>query len=195
MSNPFNNDSYNSSADQGYQGSVADPTLSGRPTHRVHDGSTPLPGAPGGRPPVDYNTERQDGMPPQVPGTQQGTMGGSYGDDASFDSPGVRRGNAFDSPDVRDDSAFDNNTSGSQGANAFNTDRPRDVQPTSQGGVAPGGRSDMPMGKASFMDKVIGKSEKVIGKVTKNPDMHETGELRETGGAAAARGDARSAHD
>ena len=35
----------------------------------------------------------------------------------------------------------------------------------------------------------------VIGKYTHNPDLHEKGELRETGGKAAAEGRARAAHD
>jgi hypothetical protein len=38
-------------------------------------------------------------------------------------------------------------------------------------------------------------SRQVIGKYTHNPDLHEKGELRETGGKAAAEGRARAAHD
>jgi hypothetical protein len=34
------------------------------------------------------------------------------------------------------------------------------------GGVARGGQEDLPMGKASFLDKVIGKAEKVEYQVT-----------------------------
>jgi hypothetical protein len=70
------------------------------------------------------------------------------------------------------------------------------------------------MGKAGLVDKVIGKVEKVgslsaspfnivshgrirqvIGKVTHNADMHEAGELRESGGKEAVTGQARAPHD
>ena len=35
----------------------------------------------------------------------------------------------------------------------------------------------------------------VIGKVTGNPEMHERGELRESGGKDATRGEGRAPHD
>ncbi|KAI0060175.1 hypothetical protein BV25DRAFT_1787906, partial [Artomyces pyxidatus] len=83
-----------------------------------------------------------------------------------------------------------------QGQNANNSSRPLDVKPTAAaGGVARGGQEDLPMGKANVMDKVIGKTEKVVGKLTKNADMHESGELREAGGKKAAAGEARVPHD
>ncbi|KAI9461950.1 hypothetical protein BJY52DRAFT_1257918, partial [Lactarius psammicola] len=64
-----------------------------------------------------------------------------------------------------------------QGQNAFNSERPLNVQPTQSGGVARDGKDDLPMGKAGLVDKAIGKAEKVIGKATHNVDMHEAGEL------------------
>ncbi|KAF9078302.1 hypothetical protein BDP27DRAFT_1309371 [Rhodocollybia butyracea] len=70
-----------------------------------------------------------------------------------------------------------------------------DVQPTSAGGVAVRGNADLPEGKASMMDKIVGKTQKVVGKATNKPQMHEKGELRETGGKAAAQGEARALHD
>ncbi|KAI0291566.1 hypothetical protein BC826DRAFT_1022504 [Russula brevipes] len=82
-----------------------------------------------------------------------------------------------------------------QSQNAFNSERPLDVLPTQAGGVARGGREDVPMGKASLLDKVVGKAEKVVGKVTQNPERHEAGELREAGGKQAAAGEARAPHD
>ncbi|THV02646.1 hypothetical protein K435DRAFT_827437 [Dendrothele bispora CBS 962.96] len=82
-----------------------------------------------------------------------------------------------------------------EGRNAFTESRPMDVKPTDNGGVAIGGRSDLPEGKAKMTDKIIGKTEKVIGKMTKNPEMHEKGELREAGGKAATIGEARAPHD
>jgi len=82
-----------------------------------------------------------------------------------------------------------------QGRNAFNSERPLNVQPTQAGGVARGGQDDLPLGKADLLDKVIGKTEKVIGKVTGNADRHEAGELREAGGKKAVTGEARAPHD
>ncbi|KAH9170721.1 hypothetical protein EDB89DRAFT_1836952, partial [Lactarius sanguifluus] len=81
------------------------------------------------------------------------------------------------------------------GQNAFNSERPLDVQPTQSGGVARDGKEGLPMGKAGLVDKAIGKVEKVIGKATRNDDMHEAGELRESGGKGAVAGQARAPHD
>ncbi|TRM63204.1 hypothetical protein BD626DRAFT_402834 [Schizophyllum amplum] len=86
-------------------------------------------------------------------------------------------------------------TGSTAGKNAFTEERPMGVEPTSQGGVAVGGQDDKPMGKAKFTDKMVGKTEKVIGKMSKNPQMHEKGELREAGGKQAAIGQARAPHD
>ncbi|KAF8555186.1 hypothetical protein OG21DRAFT_1496474 [Imleria badia] len=82
-----------------------------------------------------------------------------------------------------------------QGRNAFNSERPLGVTPVPEGGVAIGGQPNLPEGKANMGDKIVGKTQKVIGKYTHNPDLHERGELRETGGKAAAEGRARAAHD
>lgn len=82
-----------------------------------------------------------------------------------------------------------------RGNTAFTSERPLGVQPTPEGGVAIGGQPNLPEGHAGFGDKVIGKTQKVIGKYTKNEELHEKGELRETGGKGAVLGDARAAHD
>jgi len=76
-------------------------------------------------------------------------------------------------------------------------DRPLGVQPARKGGVAVGGRenADMPMGNAGLTDKLLGKTQKAMGKVMNKPDMHEEGELREAGGSTAVRGSARAPHD
>jgi len=47
------------------------------------------------------------------------------------------------------------------GRNAFNSERPWNVKPTDQGGVAIDGRGDLPEGHANMADKVIGKVQKV----------------------------------
>jgi hypothetical protein len=110
-------------------------------------------------------------------------------------------------------------TDSAQGTTAFNTHRPLNVQPTAAGGVAIDGKDDIPEGKAGFTDKVIGKVQKVrffclstqfcciklivpsvahtqvTGKYTNNPELHEKGELRESGGKAAVEGEARAPHD
>jgi len=49
----------------------------------------------------------------------------------------------------------------STGRNAFNSERPLNVKPTDQGGVAIDGRGDPPEGHANMADKVIGKVQKV----------------------------------
>jgi len=49
----------------------------------------------------------------------------------------------------------------SSGQNAFNSERPMNVKPTDQGGVAIDGRGDLPEGHANMADKVIGKVQKV----------------------------------
>ena len=45
--------------------------------------------------------------------------------------------------------------------NAFNSERPLNVEPTNQGGVAINGREDLPEGHANIADKMIGKMQKV----------------------------------
>ncbi|KAG1750415.1 uncharacterized protein EDB91DRAFT_1243992 [Suillus paluster] len=71
------------------------------------------------------------------------------------------------------------------GNTEFTSDRPLGVKPTPEGRVAIGGQPNQPEGHAGFGDKVIGKTQKaglVIGKYTKNDELHEKGELRETRG-------------
>ncbi|KAL4063356.1 hypothetical protein V8B97DRAFT_2011766 [Scleroderma yunnanense] len=84
---------------------------------------------------------------------------------------------------------------GTKGRSAFTSTRPLGVAPVPEGGVAIGGQPGLPPAHAGLGDKIIGKTEKVIGKVTNNAELHEQGELRETGGKAAAEGRARAAHD
>ncbi|KIY48583.1 hypothetical protein FISHEDRAFT_43141 [Fistulina hepatica ATCC 64428] len=122
-----------------------------------------------------------------LPGARGARAAPNYAADTMQQAPS----SAF-SPQAQEDSS---RYSQGQGQNAYNTERPMDVQPTSAGGVAVGGRSDLPEGHASLGDKIIGKTQKVAGKYTHNPEMHEKGELRESGGKDAARGLARAPHD
>ncbi|KAM6493169.1 hypothetical protein JOM56_011303, partial [Amanita muscaria] len=54
------------------------------------------------------------------------------------------------------------------------------------------GQSDLPLGFPDMGDKIIGKTQKVMGKMTNNPELHEKGELRQYGGRAAVHGLARA---
>ncbi|KAH9837672.1 uncharacterized protein C8Q71DRAFT_555496 [Rhodofomes roseus] len=149
------------------------------PEHHIHRDSEALPGARGGAAAANYapdvtnnervwqdNNERQFGA-----GTDdRAVMGGAQHQSAA--SPSAESGHT-----------------------AYNEDRPLSVQPTSAGGVAVDGHSDVPEGKAKFTDKLIGKTQKVAGKATKNPELHEKGELREAGGKGAVTGEARAPHD
>ncbi|KAH8822794.1 hypothetical protein DL96DRAFT_1819502 [Flagelloscypha sp. PMI_526] len=74
---------------------------------------------------------------------------------------------------------------------AFHTEAPR----ADQGGVSIEDSSNVNTGKVSAMDKVLGKTEKVFGKVAHKPALHEKGELRETGGKAAVMGETEATHN
>jgi len=138
------------------------------PEHQHHESSDLLPGARENQ--ADYNS----GVSNSTGTYEQGNI--------SQDDPATMNQTGRHSPSA-------------QGNTAFNTHRPLNVQPTSAGGVAIDGRADLPEGKADFGDKVIGKTQKVIGKYMNKPEMHERGELRESGGKAAAEGKARAPHD
>ncbi|KAJ7619571.1 hypothetical protein FB45DRAFT_871705 [Roridomyces roridus] len=138
-----------------------------RPEHHVHRTDEPLPGARGGAPAADYNPDTIERMP-----------------SSAWEDPSTR-----DTPDVTFAASAD------KGRDAFSEERLTGVQPH-DGGVAidgTAGHDQMPTGKASATDRVIGKAQKVIGKVTHNPEMLDKGELRETGGKAAMQ--ARADHD
>jgi len=101
------------------------------------------------------------------------------------------------------------------GQNVTNSERPMNVKPTDQGGVAIDGRGDLPEGHANMADKVIGGMQKVnltfvrtvcfesdpvvcrqaTGKYMKKPELYEKGELRESGGKLAVTGEACAPHD
>ncbi|KAF9264495.1 hypothetical protein L218DRAFT_862576 [Marasmius fiardii PR-910] len=144
-----------------------------RPEHHVHGSSDPLPGNRGVDPSIDYRAETIEQSGPNTTWNE--------GDERQFAAGQT--------------GAAGQRSGAHEGKTAFNTERPLNVQPSEAGGVAIGGRSDLPEGHASATDKLIGKTQKVMGKMTGNPEMHEKGELRETGGKAAAHGAARAAHD
>ncbi|KAF8918366.1 hypothetical protein CPB85DRAFT_79483 [Mucidula mucida] len=184
-------------------------TPSIRPEHHIHSDADPIPGNRGVDP-VDYSAESMERNPSSTwksgnPNTEFGESGRQTGGEHHAHQHQHKRdqqpGQNFDSDLAPSNAGTGFETRGAPptgsgaGATAFNSERPMGVQPSSAGGVAIGGRDDLPEGKASAMDKMIGKTEKVVGKMTKKPEMHERGELRETGGKAAATGQVRAAHD
>ncbi|KAJ3775806.1 hypothetical protein FB446DRAFT_842904 [Lentinula raphanica] len=154
-----------------------------RPTHHVHGSNDPLPGAKRGVNAVDYSAETMERTP--------STWNERTEEQFAREQPGLMGSSEHGHHGSHHESHHDQY----EGRNAFTEQRPMDVQPTSAGGVAIGGNSDLPEGKASMMDKVVGKTQKVIGKATHKPEMHEKGELRESGGKAAVLGEARAPHD
>ncbi|KAI0742484.1 hypothetical protein C8Q80DRAFT_1258777 [Daedaleopsis nitida] len=146
------------------------------PAHHTHKSSDVLPGARGAQPAADYSTGVTEN-----PRAWQDQHERTYG--AGSDTRQVMGGGQHDAPE------------NATGRTAHTEDRPLDVQPTDQGGVAIDGNSNLPEGHAKMTDKLIGKTQKVTGKLTNNSAMHEKGELRESGGKAAAQGQARAPHD
>ncbi|KAH8093078.1 hypothetical protein BXZ70DRAFT_1010564 [Cristinia sonorae] len=191
------------------------------PAHHIHRDSEVLPGATGAEfKPAPYetstlnnpqtwrsNNEKQFGAGTDTGHVMAGgqhsgsaVTGGGFGSSLGEEDPSFRRGDSGYKEGRGQATSLGNadpslNKEAFAKHNAFHEDRPMGVQPTSQGGVAIGGKSDLPEGHASVMDKMVGKTQKVAGKVMKNPAMHEKGELRETGGKQAVTGDARAAHD
>ncbi|KAI0705993.1 hypothetical protein C8T65DRAFT_809580 [Cerioporus squamosus] len=147
------------------------------PTHHVHKSSDVLPGARGASQAApNYSTDVTEN-----PRVWQDAHERKYG--AGSDTRAVVAGGQHDSPNA------------DTGSSAFEGERPLGVQPTEQGGVAIGGEANLPEGHAKMTDKIIGKTQKLTGKMTHNAEMHEKGELREAGGKMAAQGQARAPHD
>jgi len=158
------------------------------PSHHIHRDSEVLPGARGAeRQPPNYDASNTNDQATWVPdnerrfGAGTDTTAPMAGGQHSTSATGVSGGD-YDQPPPA-------------GRNAYSEDRPMNVHPTSQGGVAVDGRDDLPEGRAKFTDKLVGKTQKVVGKVSHNAEMHEKGELRESGGKAAVLGEARAPHD
>ncbi|KAG5651536.1 hypothetical protein H0H81_008298 [Sphagnurus paluster] len=110
--------------------------ISSRPEHHLHNPDEPLPGAKGSARTTDYSADTIDHAPSSAfredqPRNISGAAGAPLG-----------------------------HSTHSQGRNAFSSERPLDVEPTSRGGVAVGGRADLPEGHAGLKDKLVGKTEK-----------------------------------
>lgn len=98
---------------------LGNPSLDERPTHHVHGGEEPL------RPVADYSIEALEGRP-----KPQTTISDMYGS-----APDVHAGEQQrHGSEQRVEPEVPQERHASQaGSNAFNSDRPLDVQPTQQG--------------------------------------------------------------
>ncbi|KAI6011423.1 hypothetical protein EDC04DRAFT_3094679 [Pisolithus marmoratus] len=151
------------------------------PQHRLHDSSQPLPRRQGEnyeRAPEDMGAGQQQQRGERSCEHHHGAQRTAYGSGI-----GAER---------RDEGDYQG---AGTGRNAYTTERPLGVRPVPEGGVAVGGQPNLEASQASMTDRIVGKTEKVVGKATNNPTMHERGELREAGGTAAAEGRARAPHD
>ncbi|KAE9388489.1 hypothetical protein BT96DRAFT_927061 [Gymnopus androsaceus JB14] len=132
-----------------------------RPTHHVHSSNDPLPGAKKGVNAVDYSTETME----RTPSTWNERTEEQFArDQPEWDSE-IRLGSEQNQKQ----------------------ERHHEEQPNVVGGDLPGpgiASEESKSGKASMMDKVVGKTQKVIGKATHKPEMQEKGEVRATAGKA-----------
>ncbi|EIW76855.1 hypothetical protein CONPUDRAFT_158009 [Coniophora puteana RWD-64-598 SS2] len=179
-----------------------------RPSHTIHCDSEPLPGS-GARSAAqasDYSPATIDRTPSsalhdttaptEVHVNQQSREREQSRLNESFDgtsSTMSREGPVSSNSEFRDDGAPE--PPSKDGVDAFSSERSMDSKPSNESGVAVGGDDDLPEGKAGMADKMIGKTQKVMGKVTKKPELQEKGELREVGGKAAVQGEARVPHE
>ncbi|KAL6302630.1 hypothetical protein BKA93DRAFT_857982, partial [Sparassis latifolia] len=170
------------------------------PAHHVHRDSELLPRANGALPSAGYSTDRTNGALPSAgystdrtndSRTRAGSNERRYGADTNHGAV------------VRDEQQHGSVTSGALstelGYNAYTEGKPLGMQPTSQGpcsrSFARLGDDDFLQGKASSTDKFIEKTRKVAGKATHNAELHEKGELRQSGGKAAVTGEASAPHE
>ncbi|EIN05739.1 hypothetical protein PUNSTDRAFT_54636 [Punctularia strigosozonata HHB-11173 SS5] len=146
------------------------------PTHRVHSQSQPLPGAtgaPNAESTIDYsaeNVEHARGLGTENDSLNRPSKTQEAKEKVVDMAPGLGSG--------RGQGAF-----GDKREDAEHEDRPTDMRSANEGTTV--GEQDGPEGHAKFSDKMVGKTQKVMGKVTRNADLHEKGQLREAGGKAA----------
>ncbi|KAJ7717553.1 hypothetical protein B0H16DRAFT_1610725 [Mycena metata] len=148
---------------------TANLTTEARPEHHVHKSSEPLPGARGGAPAADYTAEHMERLPSSVWQDADASQPTREAAELSTVKPELER------------------THSATGRTAISGDRPTNIEPHSEGGVAiDGGHEGAPAGKASASDKIIGKAQAVVGKLAHKPEMQEKGELRQAGDKAGA---------
>ncbi|KAI6002386.1 hypothetical protein F5J12DRAFT_894146 [Pisolithus orientalis] len=145
--------------------SVTDRDVPSGPQHRLHDPNQPLPRREGRE---GENFERA----PESCGGRPTTAR----ERVWWNGVGAERGEDY-------------LQGAGAGRNAYTTDRPLGAALRLAASL-----TSTPA-RLGVTDKIFGKTEKVVGKMTNNPEMHERGELREAGGRAAAEGHARAPHD
>ncbi|KAG1796983.1 uncharacterized protein HD556DRAFT_1431181 [Suillus plorans] len=161
-----------------------------RPQHQLQDSSQPLPGS-GSRDAV----QTQDYSPANIERMSSSVIHGKNTSTESDDADSTRATMGIPSAGRTGPDSCESESESARSNTASTNERPLGAQPTPEGGVSIGGQPNLSEGHAGFGDKVIGKTQKVIGKYTKNEELHEKGELRETGGKAAVLENTRAAHD
>ncbi|TFK37589.1 hypothetical protein BDQ12DRAFT_146541 [Crucibulum laeve] len=170
-----------------------------RPSHHIHNTSDPLPGTKGASPTVDYSAEtlEHSKLPPNTTTTgtdhhqhhhtgapAQGKWTGSSATREEFANT------EFDSKTTPFTERYELGDAAKGDNHEFGAERPMHSQSKPQGtGISVG--DEHPERKAGFGDKLIGKTQKVIGKMSHKPEMQEKGELRATAGKEAVQNDAR----
>ncbi|KAJ7657852.1 hypothetical protein DFH06DRAFT_1197299 [Mycena polygramma] len=149
-------------------------TTDAPPEHHVHKASEPLPGARGGAPTADYSASTMERLPSSV--WQEA------------DPAQPTRELDASAPQTRPELPERSNSA--TGRTAFSAERPVNTEPHGGGVAVDGAHEDMPTGKVSASDKLIGKAQQVVGKMAHKPALHEKGELREAGGKSAVTDDA-----
>ncbi|KAF9643657.1 hypothetical protein BDM02DRAFT_3077565, partial [Thelephora ganbajun] len=76
--------------------------------------------------------------------------------------------------------------------NTPNSEHPLNMQFTNQGDAAVDGHGGLPEGHPNVTDKMIGECQSLTRKHMNKPELHEKGELRESGGKLAVVGEAHA---
>ncbi|CAK5271857.1 unnamed protein product [Mycena citricolor] len=152
------------------------------PEHHVHKDSDPLPGARGAAPAVDYSPETMERLPSSVWQDADPTK-----PTRELSEIGTSRPTATTT--TRDSEPH-------SGRDAFSEKRPdsTDLRDSSTAAAGPTTTHDHHhdsgihdhASKPSAADKMIGTAQKLVGKVTKKPEMEEKGQIRASEGKAAA---------
>ncbi|EIM21259.1 hypothetical protein E3Q22_01099 [Wallemia mellicola] len=69
---------------------------------------------------------------------------------------------------------------------------PFGIAANAEGGYAVGGKQNLPLGKATVWDKILGNLDYFLATVTRSSDQKQLAKLRKYGGKKAVIGEARS---
>ncbi|KAF4586133.1 hypothetical protein EYR38_010407 [Pleurotus pulmonarius] len=150
------------------------------PSHHVrHDESEPLPGARGARDTVDYS-------PDNLGDDNTSWIRDKHTAAAGYASTNERLPSALggrDTVDDRTNNLGDNSPSWGRDKSSTSTNNSSNNGRINLGaGFGKDIDAGETKGHAGMGDKVIGKTQQMMGKMTNNADLREKGELRETGG-------------